>query len=516
MRKIQKLTVAIVMVLLTLFVSIQISTQKVEAATAMEMEDGDIIFVEPATEEGDNDSTGDSPLTLTKLDTPTGLKWDTSMPGRVMFNSVPNGQDDNGGHYYSIDLLKDGKGVSSYRIGKSSEGVIKYSELRYDIEDFGEGDYTFRVCARSSNNSYADSDYSSVSDVYTYKCPSKQLDVPKNIRFNENYLEWDAVENTYRYEVQVFVDGKRKSWLYTSSKSNDITYYFERYGSGTYTFKVAARSENIEDCRRSEYGISPELKINIDNPIKAFVERLYTLVLGREADSAGVEDWTNKLANQEQNGATVSYGFIFSNEFAARGLTNEQKVEIFYNTFLNRAADADGKKLWVDALDAGVDLEKVFEGFVMSTEFAGICNSAGISAGQMSDIVGMTDILNRYRNRNINLTEFVSRCYTKALGRAGDIAGIDSWCMQILTGAWSPRNVAAGFIHSDEFLAKNTTNAEYVSILYRTFLGRELDAPGAETWVGVLDRNEWTRDAVLDGFANSDEFAGILAGFGLN
>ena len=152
----------------------------------------------------------------------------------------------------------------------------------------------------------------------------------------------------------------------------------------------------------------------------------------------------------------------------------------------------------------------------MSTEFAGICDAAGISAGQMSDIVGMTDILNRYRNRNINLTEFVSRCYTKALGRAGDIAGIDSWCMQIITGAWSPRNVAAGFIHSDEFLAKNTTYAEYVSILYRTFLGRELDAPGAETWVGVLDRNEWTRDAVLDGFANSDEFAGILAGFGLN
>ncbi|MGN0512757.1 MAG: DUF4214 domain-containing protein, partial [Lachnospiraceae bacterium] len=77
-------------------------------------------------------------------------------------------------------------------------------------------------------------------------------------------------------------------------------------------------------------------------------------------------------------------------------------------------------------------------------------------------------------------------------------------------------NVAAdGFFHSDEFIAKNTTNAEYVSILYQTFLGRELDAPGYELWVGLLDRNEWTRDEVLDGFANSDEFAVILASFGL-
>ena len=217
-----------------------------------------------------------------------------------------------------------------------------------------------------------------------------------------------------------------------------------------------------------------------------------------------------------QNGATVSYGFIFSNEFESRGLTNDQKVDIFYATFLNRAADADGRKIWVDALDAGVDLEKIFEGFVMSTEFAGICEAAGISAGQMSDIDGMTDILNRYRNRSISLTEFVARCYTKALGRNGDIAGIDSWCMQILTGAWTPRNVAAdGFFHSDEFIAKNTTNAEYVSILYQTFLGRELDAPGYELWVGLLDRNEWTRDQVLDGFADSDEFKAILASFGL-
>ncbi|MGN0514891.1 MAG: DUF4214 domain-containing protein [Lachnospiraceae bacterium] len=251
--------------------------------------------------------------------------------------------------------------------------------------------------------------------------------------------------------------------------------------------------------------------------IKSFVTRLYTNILERAGDAEGINTWVKLLMNGTQNGATVSYGFIFSNEFASRGLTNEQKVEIFYNTFLNRAADTDGKKIWVDALDAGVDLEKIFEGFVMSTEFAGICEAAGISAGQMSDIDGMTDILNRYRNRSISLTEFIARCYTRALGRAGDIAGIDSWCMQILTGAWTPRNVAAdGFFHSDEFIAKNTTNAEYVSILYQTFLGRELDAPGYELWVGLLDRNEWTRDQVLDGFADSEEFKAILTSFGLN
>ena len=251
--------------------------------------------------------------------------------------------------------------------------------------------------------------------------------------------------------------------------------------------------------------------------VKAFVERLYKNILGRDADEEGINTWVTALANGTLNGATASYGFVNSDEFKNSGLTNEQKVEIFYTTFLNRAADADGKKLWVDALNAGVDIEKIFEGFVMSTEFAGICDTYGISQGQMSDIPGMTDILNRYRNRNIFLASFVARCYEKALGRPADVPGVDVWCAQIIEGFMSPRNVAAdGFFHSDEFIAKNTTNAEYVSILYQTFLGRELDQPGYELWVGLLDRNEWTRDEVLDGFANSDEFAVILASFGLN
>ena len=94
------------------------------------------------------------------------------------------------------------------------------------------------------------------------------------------------------------------------------------------------------------------------------------------------------------------------------------------------------------------------------------------------------------------------------------LAGVD--IEKIFEGYMTPRNVAAdGFFHSDEFIAKNTTNAEYVSILYQTFLGRELDEPGYELWVGLLDRNEWTRDQVLDGFALSDEFTAILASFGL-
>ena len=260
-----------------------------------------------------------------------------------------------------------------------------------------------------------------------------------------------------------------------------------------------------------------EKKLLDSAKVKAFVTRFYTVVLNRQPDENGIADWTNGLLAGTQNGASASYGFVFSDEFEARNLSNAEKVDIMYATFLDRAADADGKKMWVDALDAGVGLEKIYEGFVMSTEFASICDDYGISAGTMSDAPGMVDRLNLYRNRNIFITEFVARCYTKALERARDIDGVEMWCRLIITGEWTPRNVAAnGFFHSDEFVAKNTTNIEYVKILYRTFFDREADADGLNTWLSLLDGGMYTRDMVLDGFADSDEFKEVLASFGLN
>lgn len=253
-----------------------------------------------------------------------------------------------------------------------------------------------------------------------------------------------------------------------------------------------------------------------ETPIREFIERLYSNILGRKSDEDGIANWTKSLIECTSTGVSSSYGFVFSDEFKNRGLSNDAKVEILYLTFLNRTADTDGKKFWVDALNAGVDMEKVYEGFVMSTEFAGICSSYGISQGQMNDVEGMTDILARYRNLNFGITKFVARCYTEALGRQYDINGVEDWCRQIVTGNWTPRNVASGFIHSEEFVNKNTTTGEYVNVLYKTFLGRECDADGYNMWVGLINSGEWTRDQVMDGFAESTEFGGILAGFGLN
>ena len=65
-----------------------------------------------------------------------------------------------------------------------------------------------------------------------------------------------------------------------------------------------------------------------------------------------------------------------------------------------------------------------------------------------------------------------------------------------------------------EFLNKNTTDAEYINILYATFVDRVADDAGRQTWTDCL-AGGMTRTEVLQGFSQSEEFKGILTGFGL-
>ncbi len=250
--------------------------------------------------------------------------------------------------------------------------------------------------------------------------------------------------------------------------------------------------------------------------LSAFVERLYTLVLGREADENGLESWSNALITHESSGVDVGFGFVFSDECKDRSLSNEEFVNMLYLTFMNREADEDGRKAWVSQLDSGVEREKVFEGFVYSEEFLGICKEYGIEVGNTESVAAFAEALSHYRNQNADITAFVTRCYTKALGREYDPVGLEDWCRVIVTQEDTPTAVAKSFIFAEEFMAKGLDDEEYVKVLYQTFMGREADEVGLAGWISVLQSGEEDREKVLDGFAGSLEFAEILEGFGLN
>ena len=121
---------------------------------------------------------------------------------------------------------------------------------------------------------------------------------------------------------------------------------------------------------------------------EAQVARLYDTALGRYADPAGFDTFTNAVVN----GATlrqVALSFLSSPEFADRygaAPSDQALVDALYQNTLHRAPDAAGEALYVQALSSGqVDRGGLLAGFSDSVEHinlvaqaAGARNAAGL------------------------------------------------------------------------------------------------------------------------------------------
>lgn len=112
--------------------------------------------------------------------------------------------------------------------------------------------------------------------------------------------------------------------------------------------------------------------------VTAFVNRLYRKALGRDGDDAGMEDWCRRILRREQDMETVAYGFIFSDEFRNHNLPDEEYVRTLYQTFLDRECDTAGFNDWMEKLSGGMTREAVFYGFARSREFRELMAEYGI------------------------------------------------------------------------------------------------------------------------------------------
>ncbi len=256
---------------------------------------------------------------------------------------------------------------------------------------------------------------------------------------------------------------------------------------------------------------SVSLRWNMDDKVYLFVKRLYNYCLNRDPDESGGANWTARLKSGARDGISAAYGFCLSAEMKRRNLSNAQYVDILYRAMMDRASDANGKAYWVNLLDNGVSRAGVFCGFAKSAEFARICSSYGIVCGTINP-----DWLEE-RDKNYGVTMFVARCYTKALNRDYDVKGLNSWCAKINSSSTKKATaiqVAKSFLNSNEFKRRNLSNSAYVDVMYRTFFDRNPDTNGKRKWLGQLDSGV-SRDKVMASFYNSNEFATIMAGYGI-
>jgi hypothetical protein len=238
-----------------------------------------------------------------------------------------------------------------------------------------------------------------------------------------------------------------------------------------------------------------------------YVHHFYRQILNRDCAPVERSGWAEGLIGGSFSVADMAYGFFFSEEFLNRNLSNEEFAAVLYRGMFGREPDPGGYSAWVNALNGGANRQDVIAGFLNSPEFAGLCANYGINANA-SAIAG-----------GGSLHDFVLRFYQLFLERVPGQPEVDGWVVSMSQGAIKGAGVAQGFIFSPEFMARNTSNEEYLSLLYRAFFNRDPDPGGYNGWLQFLNRaplrDRATRQYVSEGFVTSAEFAQVCSRFGV-
>lgn len=146
--------------------------------------------------------------------------------------------------------------------------------------------------------------------------------------------------------------------------------------------------EFIKSC--SDIGIvSGQLTLvdllDINPKTTRFVNRLYKLILSRDADDSGRRAWVSNLVSKKETAAITVYGFIHSNEFQGKNLSDGDYVDILYATLLDRTADSKGHTDWINVLQSNHTRDYVLKGFIDSAEFTQICADYGVERGTIEN-----------------------------------------------------------------------------------------------------------------------------------
>jgi hypothetical protein len=101
--------------------------------------------------------------TKTKLSAPTGLAWDSTIPGKAKWNAVTNASS------YSVRLYKNGNAQGS---AISVAAGTLYYDFTSAIATLGTGTYAFEVMAKGDGSNTFNSDVSAASSGYNYVAPA--------------------------------------------------------------------------------------------------------------------------------------------------------------------------------------------------------------------------------------------------------------------------------------------------------------------------------------------------------
>ncbi|MBP5492584.1 MAG: DUF4214 domain-containing protein [Clostridiales bacterium] len=243
-----------------------------------------------------------------------------------------------------------------------------------------------------------------------------------------------------------------------------------------------------------------------DPSFEDFVERLYVVALGRPSEAEGKAYWVEQVVKNGFTGADCARFFMLgAPEFLGRGLTDDEFVEVLYKTYFDRDSEPDGKAYWLGRLASGTERAVLVEEFIESVEWCNVCAGYGVKSGA------------QYHKATVpskNAVKFATRLYTCCLGRDPEAEGLEYWALALTNLDATGYQAASLFFTLPEFVGLKTTNEEYLTRLYTTFMGRDPEADGFAYWLGLLNGGT-DRVDVMKAFAGCPEFQEICNQYGI-
>lgn len=251
--------------------------------------------------------------------------------------------------------------------------------------------------------------------------------------------------------------------------------------------------------------------------LEAFIKRLYTTCLGREADSGGLEYWCGRIRSGNLSGIGLAGAFVFSGEFTSKNYCDEHFVRQLYPALMGREADASGLNYWAGKLGSGTKREQLLNEFTSSAEYKRLCTEAGVEPGAKISVpkygvqpYGACAVC----GKKTKVVQFVERAYRECLGREADAGGLKYWSKSLCEHTKTGKSLVVNFVLSSEMKKKNLSNREYIKVVYRVMLGRDADNEGLDYWQNLMENGKKI-EAIINGFVDSNEFIKICSDYGI-
>ncbi len=239
--------------------------------------------------------------------------------------------------------------------------------------------------------------------------------------------------------------------------------------------------------------------------ITKFVARLYRLILSRSPEHVGLTDWVDSLRLHENTAAQVISGFVNSQEFQSKQMSDEDYVKVLYRTILGREADPEGLATWLGNLDCGMSRTFILYHFVYSQEFTDLCSEYEVVKGEIALI--------EPRDQNKDLTIFVNTAFKNSLGRPGTPDELNTWCQKLIQKTVYGKDFLESLFFSSELNAGKLKDDAFANVLYATMLQR---TPTENEKKEIINIRKASGDqGAFIHVAKTDEFCNLLKNLGL-